>query len=185
MHGTCEMTGIWKKQLSWITSILFCFCEGSVLDFTSHGSFPDSKAHGANMGPNWGRQDPSGPHVGPMNLAIWVCFSKTWLFMAYISINTERGIVKWGLLYWWFLLGLVNINHNINSTRLSDTYLRQRTMSQLGHGLDNSLDHLCLIFNCNTFQLPLNQYMMYAKWQSILLAWRGPQKFGESANFHN
>ena len=32
---------------------------------------PDSKAHGANMGPIWGRQDPGGPHVGPMNLAIW------------------------------------------------------------------------------------------------------------------
>ena len=26
---------------------------------------PDSKVHGANMGPIWGRQDPGGPHVGP------------------------------------------------------------------------------------------------------------------------
>ena len=33
---------------------------------------PDSKVHGANMGPIWGRQDPGGPHVDPMNLAIWV-----------------------------------------------------------------------------------------------------------------
>ena len=32
----------------------------------------DNKVHGANMGPIWGRQDPGGPHVGPMNLAIWV-----------------------------------------------------------------------------------------------------------------
>ena len=31
---------------------------------------PDSKVHGANMGSIWGRQDPGGPHVGPMNLAI-------------------------------------------------------------------------------------------------------------------
>ena len=31
---------------------------------------PDSKVHGTNMGPIWGRQDPGGPHVGPMNLAI-------------------------------------------------------------------------------------------------------------------
>ena len=30
----------------------------------------DSKVHGANMGPTWGRQDPGGPHVGPMNFAI-------------------------------------------------------------------------------------------------------------------
>ena len=32
---------------------------------------PDSKVHGANMGPIWGQQDPGGPHVGPMNFAIW------------------------------------------------------------------------------------------------------------------
>ena len=32
---------------------------------------PDSKVHGSNMGPIWGRQDPGGPHVGAMNLAIW------------------------------------------------------------------------------------------------------------------
>ena len=30
---------------------------------------PDSTVHGANMGPEWGRQDAGGPHVGPMNLA--------------------------------------------------------------------------------------------------------------------
>ena len=32
---------------------------------------PNSKVHGANMGPIWGWQDPGGPHVGPMNFAIW------------------------------------------------------------------------------------------------------------------
>ena len=37
--------------------------------------YPDSKVHGANMGPNWDRQDPGGPYVGPMNLAIWVLVS--------------------------------------------------------------------------------------------------------------
>ena len=31
---------------------------------------PDGKVHGANMGPIWGRQDPGGPHVGPMNFVI-------------------------------------------------------------------------------------------------------------------
>ena len=35
-------------------------------------NFPDSKVHGANMGPIWGRQGPGGPHVGSMNFAIWV-----------------------------------------------------------------------------------------------------------------
>ena len=34
------------------------------------GHSPDSKVHGAYMGPTWGRKDPGVPHVGPMNLAI-------------------------------------------------------------------------------------------------------------------
>ena len=36
-------------------------------------TIPDSKVHGANMGPIWGQQDPGGPHDDPMNFAIWVC----------------------------------------------------------------------------------------------------------------
>ena len=31
------------------------------------GDFPDSKVHGANMGPTWGRQDPGERHVGHVN----------------------------------------------------------------------------------------------------------------------
>ena len=38
----------------------------------SIGNSPDSKLLVAHMGPTWGRQDPGGPHVGYMNLAIWV-----------------------------------------------------------------------------------------------------------------
>ena len=32
--------------------------------------YPDSKVHGANMGPTWVLSAPDGPHVGHMNLAI-------------------------------------------------------------------------------------------------------------------
>ena len=32
---------------------------------------PDSKIHGAHMGPTWVLSAPGGPHVGPTNLAIW------------------------------------------------------------------------------------------------------------------
>ena len=32
--------------------------------------YPDSKVHEAYIGPTWGRQDPGGPHFGPMNLAV-------------------------------------------------------------------------------------------------------------------
>ena len=31
---------------------------------------PEGKVHRANIGPIWGRQDPSGPHAGPMNFCL-------------------------------------------------------------------------------------------------------------------
>ena len=31
---------------------------------------PDSKVHGANMGPTWVLSAPDGPHIGPMNFVI-------------------------------------------------------------------------------------------------------------------
>ena len=46
-------------------SSLVRICTG---DFTYN---PNSKVHGANMGPFWGRQDPGEPHIGSMNFAIW------------------------------------------------------------------------------------------------------------------
>ena len=39
----------------------------------------DNKVHGDSMGPIWGRQDPGGPHVGPMNFAIWGAFLLTFV----------------------------------------------------------------------------------------------------------
>ena len=33
-------------------------------------AIPDSKVHGANVGPTWVLSAPEGPHIGPMNLAI-------------------------------------------------------------------------------------------------------------------
>ena len=34
--------------------------------------YPDSKVHGADMGPTWGREDPGGTHVSPVKFAICV-----------------------------------------------------------------------------------------------------------------
>ena len=54
-------------------------CAGIVSVFytiDTDGRVPDSKAHGANMGPTWVLSSPSGPHVGPMNLAIKGVFPK-------------------------------------------------------------------------------------------------------------
>ena len=51
-------------------------CEFQISSVFSSGTavlyaIPDNKVHGANIGPIWDRQDPDGPHVGPMNFAIW------------------------------------------------------------------------------------------------------------------
>ena len=47
-----------------------------------HHDIPDSKVHGANMGPIRGRRDPGGPPVGAMNLVIW-------------DVNTYHVIWHW------------------------------------------------------------------------------------------
>ena len=54
---TLNLEGIGASTISLIVDILGC-------------SYPDSKIHGTNMGAIWGRQDPGGPHVGPINFAI-------------------------------------------------------------------------------------------------------------------
>ena len=76
---------IWKLLRSvWIGSdkllegmILFLFsCEHSLIgrdvDRKTRNIFPDSKVHGANMGPTWILTAPDGPHDGPRNLSIRV-----------------------------------------------------------------------------------------------------------------
>ena len=56
---------------------------------------PDSKVQGAYMGPTWGRQDPGGPHVGPMILVIWECMvggcSRKWYSFVF---HSDLSIIK-------------------------------------------------------------------------------------------
>ena len=58
-------------------------CKWFLYGHTHHEEchFPDSKVHGANMGPTWVLSSPGGPHVGPMNLAIWVAKPEAHLLM--------------------------------------------------------------------------------------------------------
>ena len=62
--------------------------------------FPDSKVHGTNMGPIWGRQDPGGPHVGPMNFAICVEIQDLALWQS-VVLNTIYSKHKslWNILW--------------------------------------------------------------------------------------
>ena len=70
---------------------------------------PDSKIHGANMRPTWVLPAPDGPHVGPMNLAIWeytwymcnfkhaFCLSCLLCFVAHTA-----SLLFYFLSSWWF-----------------------------------------------------------------------------------
>ena len=71
------------------------------------------------MGPIWGRQDPGGPHVGPMNFAIWdpftigsfffnvisisrVVHSKSNIFVCIFGSTTNTKSILWLLMAWCF-----------------------------------------------------------------------------------
>ena len=71
------------------------------------GDDSDSKVHEANMGPIWGRQDPGGPHGGPMNFAIcggilesisvyWYIVSR---FEFHVDLEVNVNPKCWGILY--------------------------------------------------------------------------------------
>ena len=49
--------------------------------------YPDSKVHGANVGPIMDRQDSGGPHVGPKNFAIWLVLIVLWNFETMLNIS--------------------------------------------------------------------------------------------------
>ena len=108
----------WKKTIFWSRemNVSQSIAQGCVMTlqddrwhlFTSDQSeaqrshsYSDGKVHGANMGSIWGRQDPGGPHVGPMNLAIWratrmffeMCFGS--VFVLVWSFGQHMKIWPW------------------------------------------------------------------------------------------
>ena len=69
------------------------------------GQVPDSKVHGANMGPTWVLSAPDGPHVGPLNLAIR---GVMWSYLRYQVMT--RAALSWPLSGWAMSsLGIPNI----------------------------------------------------------------------------
>ena len=70
---------------------------------------PDSKDHGANMGPTWVLSDPDGPHVGPMNLVVGGRYTKD-----YDITLTEQGTTKT------FTVKPLNISHTLVANKIVD-----------------------------------------------------------------
>ena len=46
------------------------------------------------MGPTWGRQDPGGPHVGPMNFAIWAIWTQWGRLRPYRWLNANKTALR-------------------------------------------------------------------------------------------
>ena len=66
---------------------------------------PDSKAHGANMWPIWGRQDPGGSRADPMSLAIWdgSRFDVFSWHLTHTSLQMKRPWMKWVAKSYYFI----------------------------------------------------------------------------------
>ena len=66
---------------------------------TSFQDIPDSKVHGANMGPTWVLLAPDGPHVGPINLVIRDVTDgqQHWLVLPVVfdCVCSQLGIRQW------------------------------------------------------------------------------------------
>ena len=65
---TIAYTSQWKGHNVTIAAITGTFILLPYLLVKAPQNYPDSKVHGANMGPIWGRQDPGGPMLPPWTL---------------------------------------------------------------------------------------------------------------------
>ena len=83
-----------KLKMKWVTAT---FAQNTRYpnDVVNLTRLPDSKVCGANMGHIWGWQDPSGSHVGPMNLAIWAGYIYIYSKCHMIAKTTKQMNMKW------------------------------------------------------------------------------------------
>ena len=71
------------------------------INFLLHNVHPESKVHGANMGPIWGRQDPRGPDVGQQQCKAQryaltcVCFLYCEIYFIKITLFVYKYMMKY------------------------------------------------------------------------------------------
>ena len=99
-------------------------CNHDNFQFSVNGeSLPDSKVHGANMGPIWVLSAPDGPHVGPMNLAIRAVFFLPWFCRPqYAGVSEDLlGSYNW----WLSTLPSTLCNTSMGTTALAMVYSKR------------------------------------------------------------
>ena len=95
---------------------------------------PDSKFHGANMGPTWVLSVPGGPHVGPMNFFIravignWNSMVKTFryiFFVIWLNMSAVMTSAKLGSNWLFYNLIQLWIQYVLNSC-MNGNYLKKQ-----------------------------------------------------------
>ena len=116
---------------------------------------PDSKGHGANMGPIWGRQDPGGPHVGPMNFAIWVGLGPS------LKSRWDRSVISQSIkpdeLHWSLVTNReqeMNIGWHVGSVRSNTGKMYGAGLKIDYLGRDDILQTLCYAMHLYLGLLP-------------------------------
>ena len=84
-----------------------------------------SKVHGANMGPIWGRQDPGGPNVGPMNCYLGrPCFAGSSIIVHVLTNTKSMANLNIHLWRHYIRIAITNFIHCISHYKEHD---------QMGH----------------------------------------------------
>ena len=80
MMAGCQNT-FSLHHIEWELNLLLCY-------------IPESNVHRACMGSTWVLSSPGGPHVGPMNLAIWHAFMRPGLLPDSFMLTVIRPSSK-------------------------------------------------------------------------------------------
>ena len=116
----CEYTGIiwWSWGSCWLHKLI------SITSEPIFKNILDSKVHGANMGPTGGRQDPGGPHVDPMNYAIW-CAECLGLVAQIRAFGLNPKVGGWNHPLWWDIFCLKNLSRRSTCQSVMNAVARE------------------------------------------------------------
>ena len=131
----------------------------SVYEWSSEQlSIPESKVHGANMGPTWALSAQDGPHVGPMNLTIMDGMCKCSLRQDQSALNNSIANFHWLWLDWilsWYLLWDTRRMMNFRTNNPWNHLLSDICVPETGFKDRDKQLHPTYTVGCNYFSSPL------------------------------
>ena len=114
--------------------------------------YPGSKVHGVNIGPIWDRQDPGGPHVGPMNFAIWV-YMFLWIIILLPTLYVHH--INWLILMTHVIQG--------NAICIYDCIFLPKKLCQLCIPSSSPFQSVCgLDFRIGTYENNVSQFGIFS-----------------------